>query len=224
MAGAGAGAAELDHLVLAVPDLEAAMEGVRAATGVEAVLGGSHPGMGTRNALVRLRGQGLRRAYLELLAPDPTQPPVPAARTMLGVGHLLEDPAGFGQRLHAWAVRPADLDHALAAARAAGVDVGSAVGARRTTPAGTRLTWRLAVPTPLGLGGVQPFLIAWGGGAHPTDDDLPVLDLEELHLAYPDPSHAASVLDLLGVEHEVVRARVPGLHAAVAGPRGRLRL
>ncbi|WP_202817214.1 VOC family protein [Serinicoccus sp. CUA-874] len=209
--------APLDHLVLAVPDLDQAVEELREQTGVSAAAGGSHPGMGTRNALVALRGTG-GPAYLELLAPDPAQEPVAPEATMLGLGHLVED-GTFSPRLHAWAIRPGDLDRTLALARDAGLEVGTATPASRRTRGGTELSWRLAVPHPLGLGGVQPFLIDWGS-SHPTDDDLPELDLVELTLGHPDPDRAQQVLDVLGAGGAVVGAPRPTLGAVVAGPGG----
>ena len=163
----------LDHLVLAVPDLDAAVADLARRTGVEPVPGGVHPGGGTRNALLGLTWQGSSRHYLEVLGPDPAQQDVPEEDMLLGVGPTLTAGA---PRMYGWAVRtePQDLDPTLARARAAGLDVGEAVTASRETPSGLRLSWRLAVPRPLGLGGVQPFLLAWDG-AHPTDADLPTV-------------------------------------------------
>ncbi|WP_298746141.1 VOC family protein [uncultured Serinicoccus sp.] len=211
--------AALDHLVYAVPDLDAAVEELRQRTGVAAAPGGAHVGRGTRNALVALRHSGSTAAYLELLAPDPEQPDVPPERTMLGVGRL---GAGHSPVGYAWAVRPADLDDAVARAAAAGIDIGTPVGAARRTPAGTDLVWRLAVPSPLGLGGVQPFLIDWGGSAHPVDDDLPLLGLTGLRAEHPDPVRARQVLALLGAQLAVSRGPVPALHARLTGPAGSL--
>ena len=209
--------AALDHVVYAVPDLDAAVEQLRQRTGVAAAPGGAHAGRGTHNALVALRVRGGTTAYLELLAPDPQQPDVPPERTMLGVGRL---GAGHPPVGYAWAVRPADLDEAVARAGAAGIDVGEPVGAARRTPAGTELAWRLAVPSPVGLGGVQPFLIDWGGAAHPLDDDLPVLGLAGLRAEHPDPVRARQVLGLLGADLPVSHGPVPALHARLTGPAG----
>lgn len=210
-------AALLDHLVLAVPDLERGMRDLADRTGTEPVPGGSHPGLGTRNALVGLTWHGSRRCYLELLAPDPAQPEVPADATMLGLGLLGGD---FEPRLHTWAVRPDDLDATLHRSRQAGLDTGEPVAATRTTTSGERLSWRLAVPRPLGLGGVQPFLIDWGGGPHPGDSLAPAMELLALELHHPDPRTARRRLETLDVHIPVTHGDEPSLRATVAAPQG----
>lgn len=209
--------AELDHLVLAVPDLESAVHDIAERTGVGPVPGGSHPGLGTHNALVGLRSQASSRCYLELLAPDPAQPHVPRDAMMLDLGSL---GAGFAARLLTWAVRPVDLAATLAQAKMVGVDTGEPVAASRTTASGEHLAWQLAVPRPLGLGGVQPFLIDWGEGPHPSDGLPPGLELLELELRHPDPPTAERHLRALGVDVPVAEGGVPGLRATVASPAG----
>jgi hypothetical protein len=52
----------VDHLVWGGPDLDQEIDRLDEWTGVRAVLGGRHPGQGTRNALI---GLGLTK-YLEL--------------------------------------------------------------------------------------------------------------------------------------------------------------
>lgn len=209
----------LDHLVYAVPDLDAAVIDLARRTGVQPVFGGVHPGRGTRNALIGLSWRGTRRSYLELLGPDPDQPPVRRSQMLLGLGGLLKEDADFEPRMHTWAIRPDDMITTLKRARKAGVETGTPVAAARKTPAGTKLAWQLAVPEPLGLGGVQPFLIEWNGH-HPSDDNMPTLELLDLQLKHPDERRATQVLSALGVGISVRSGKHPRIRATLGTPEG----
>lgn len=198
----------LDHLVYAVPDLDAAARAFAQATGVAPVEGGRHLGRGTRNVLVGFGETG----YLEIIGPDPDHPADPGAAVPFGVDAVARP------QLVTWAVHPVDIERAAAASAAAGADLGAIGPLSRRTPDGELLEWRLAAPHPAPLDGVTPFLIDWGTTRHPAAA-LPRLALRGLRATHPDPAAVAAVLDALGVRL-LVEEGPPGIAALLDTPRG----
>jgi hypothetical protein len=198
----------LDHLVYAVPDLDAATSRFAEATGVEPAAGGRHLGRGTRNVLVGFTDT----SYLEIIGPDPEHPADPGVIAPFGVGSL-EHP-----RLVTWAVHPADLEDAATTSAAAGADHGPPWPLSRRTPSGRLLEWRLASVYPPPLDGVTPFLIDWGDTEHPAAA-LPRLELRGLRATHPEPAEIEPVLAALGLSL-ILATDAPGLAALLMTPRG----
>src|SRR5215472_13454373 len=94
----------IDHLIYRAPDLARAVADVEERFGVRAQAGGQHIALGTRT-------------YLEIIAPDPSQPQ-PSVPRPFGT-----DRAGRG-RLAGWAITCPDIDAAVAEARSRGYDPG----------------------------------------------------------------------------------------------------
>jgi hypothetical protein len=133
----------LDHLVIVVPDLDAAVEAYRG-LGFTVVPGGRHPPpAGTHNALVAFADG----AYLELIA---FYAPTPA--------HRWWTPLERGGGLVDLCARSDDLEGDARALRAAGVPVEPAIERTRERPDGYVVRWQLAIPGEPALG-VVPFLI-----------------------------------------------------------------
>ncbi|MEV0581850.1 VOC family protein [Nonomuraea sp. NPDC050310] len=194
----------LDHLVYAVPDLEAGVAAFTRLTGVAPVKGGAHPG-GTANYLVGL-GSG---AYLEIIGPDPEQDERPRA---FGLETLAEP------RLAGWAVRTTEIDDLVARARAAGYDPGEVSPLSRRKPDGTLLEWRLTrIDNPEAVR-LAPFVIDWGATTHPSEG-LPQLELVALSGTHPEPAKIEAALHALGAKLDVA-AGEPALEAALHTPNG----
>src|SRR5262245_57770287 len=110
---AGGVTARVDHLVYATPDLSRGVEEIEKLLGVRPTPGGQHPGRGTRNALVALGPT----SYLEIVGPDPDQPP-PKEPRAFGLDALA------APRLVGWAANTSDLDALVRDAASRGVHLG----------------------------------------------------------------------------------------------------
>jgi hypothetical protein len=134
----------LDHVLHGVRDLAQATRDFREKLGLNALVGGVHPGRGTHNSLVHLGN-----AYVELISvAEPTSSRAQALLRFLDAG---DGPFDF-------ALATSDIARASADLRARGVTVGEARDGSRETPEGTLLSWRAATTS------AGPFMIEW------TDD------------------------------------------------------
>ena len=134
---------ELDHVLIAVDDLEAAAQEVEQRHGLASVEGGRHQGLGTANRIVPLGA-----TYLELVAV------VEENEAASGFGSWVA--GGQRPRLLGWCVRTDDLD-AVAARLGLTIANGS-----RARPDGTLLTWRMAGLEQSAGERSLPFFIEWG--------------------------------------------------------------
>ena len=138
---------ELDHVLVAVPDLAAGVGAIEARLGLTSVAGGRHPGWGTANRIVPLGP-----AYLELVAVVDAGE---AAAHSFGRWLAAAQPPGgpFG-----WAVRTQDLDR-VADRLGLPVRDGS-----RATAGGRVLRWRTAGLEQAAAEPFLPFFIEWATG------------------------------------------------------------
>lgn len=140
-----------DHAVIGVPDLKSAMGAFRR-LGFEVAVGGRHPSLGTRNAIVRF---GLD--YLELLTVE--DPVVARARGPFGRELLsfLEEGSG----LVGFVLAGTGLEDEVGGLRGLGLGVEGPFEMDRIHPKGGRLEWRLAVPGGSPWRKPWPYLIDW---------------------------------------------------------------
>jgi hypothetical protein len=203
--------AAVDHLLLGVSDLDEGIAWIEKVTGVRAVIGGSHPGRGTRNALLALG----RRQYLEIIAPDPAQPQIEERFASL---RRLTAP-----RLITWAAATKDISRVAQQAKSAGYQLAGPFDGSRARPDGKILRWKtLGVSNE--LGSVIPFFIQWGAGViHPAEDSPAGGQLVSFVLQHPEPERVREMLRKLGFTAEVAGGEA-GLKAVLKTPRGKVEL
>jgi hypothetical protein len=149
---------ELDHVLIAVTDIEAAARDFESRHGLASVDGGRHRDFGTANRIIPLGS-----TYLELVAVVD-----PGAASASSFGWWVDRGATDEGRLIGWAVRTATLDE-VAGRLELPIRSGS-----RLTPAGTELRWRSAGIDEAIAEPCLPFFIEWEEGVpYPGAVDAP---------------------------------------------------
>jgi hypothetical protein len=205
--------ARVDHLVYATPDLKRGVDEIGKLLGVQATPGGQHPGRGTRNALITLGPA----TYLEIIAPDPEQPP-PKTPRPFGIDGLKES------RLVAWAAKGVDLDRLREEAARKGAPLGEVMSGSRRRPDGILLSWRYTDPRTVLADGLVPFFIDWGQSPHPAHTAASGASLIALRAEHPDAPRVQRLLRELGLVLPVRSGAKPAIVAIIDSPRGRVEL
>lgn len=202
----------VDHLMWAAPSLEAGLAQAQELFGIEAARGGSHPGLGTRNALVGLG----ETVYLEIIAPDPEQ------RLEGTFGARLQGLSGCG--LVTWAAGCNALPGMLATAKDAGLSVRGPTATTRRTPDGEMLAWELLFVSGHEFAGLMPFFIDWLDTPHPAGVNPQAGILESLTLTTPESEGLRSLLTRLDVAVDVIDGSGPGIRAEISTQEGSVAL
>lgn len=202
----------VDHLMLCAADRAAAVAWLKQKTGVKAVLGGSHPGVGTCNALLSLGG----RQYLEILAPDPAQQQLVKQYEFL---RDLKTP-----RLFTWAAQMSNGQATAERFRAAGFEVSGPNPGSRQRPDGKLMKWH-TLTVKHDFGTVIPFFIEWDAGqTHPATDSPAGCRLQSREFTHPKPAAVRDAFLRLGITAKIKAGAEAGLKAVLNTPKGKIEL
>lgn len=195
----------IDHLVIAVPDPDAAAAELVATLGIACTGGGRHSGAGTFNRIAWLADG----AYLELIGVDEREL---ARERPLGAAAVRALEAAPDGGYAATALLADDLHLLVAELRANGSAIGDPIAGSRTRADGNLVSWSVAFPPQLGVDGLpllihhEPDGVEWGPAplaarrtqVHPIGSPV---RLARLDLAAADPAaRAAEHAAQLGIE------------------------
>ena len=202
----------LDHLILGAADLNHGIARLKKITGIEPAPGGSHPGAGTRNALLSLG----KRQYLEVMSLDPGQ-------TEYGrMAALIRNITA--PRLIAWAAATDNIHGVAQRALSAGGKIQGPDKGSRVTPAGGVLKWQI-VRIVTDFEDVIPFFIEWDPAVtHPSEDSPQGCALQDFMIEHPDEGRLRELLEQLGIDAGVRHGSSPVLKAMITTPQGKVEI
>jgi hypothetical protein len=211
----------VDHLVFAARTLDEGVAWCRDTLGIAPTGGGEHALMGTHNRVFRIDSPGFERACFEIIAVNPAATAPGRTRWFDLDDERMRSTLAQGPRLIHFVASTDNVDAAVAALAARGIDRGAAVAASRGN-----LRWRITV-RPDGqrlFDGALPTLIQWDG-AHPGDT-LPEsgVTLQSLELWHPNADALTKACDAIGLARVELRTGEANIVATLAAPNGRVRL
>jgi len=221
--------ARIDHLVVAAASLAEGEAWCESTLGVTPGAGGEHPLMGTHNRLLRIATVDHPRAYLEIIAINPSDD---GGQRRAGRRWFDLDDEVLAQGIHAHGPRLVHFVASVPGLRAAtaslaclGIERGEPVRASRATPRGL-LEWQITLRDDGQrlFDGCLPTLIEWGH-VHPAGAMAESgVTLHSLAVSHPRAAALRSAYEAIGLNDVPVADGDPCLAATLLTPRGRVRL
>lgn len=161
---------QIDHIILAIEDLDRGMQQFEEITGIRPVYGGEHPNGDTQNAIVAIQ-DGM---YLEILAPKSGLDSIPAF--FQGMNTLT--PVGF-------ALNTNNIERLHQELQELQFKTDKIQDGARNTPNGARLSWQLLMVSEPAFF-MNPFFIDWSiNSQHPSKSEEINCALSKLQLTSP---------------------------------------
>lgn len=204
---------QVDHLVYATPDLDTGIRSIEQLLGVRASAGGQHPGLGTRNALIALGPA----TYLEIIGPDPDQPPLGKPRRF-GIDRLK------APQIVGWVAKGNNLEPFVARARQNRVMLGDVIAGSRKRPDGAVLAWQYTDPAVILENRLIPYFIDWGTSPHPAATATRGATLVALRAEHPEPERLAAMLRQIALDLPVTKGSKAELIATIEAKKGTIEL
>ncbi len=209
----------LDHIVYGVPDLKQAIELFKKQSGVEPVIAGKHPGLGTHNAILSLGNM----QYLEFIALDPEAPKKNKELPSL-CSSLLDLSAA---KIMTWVIRTDNLAKVVNELNALGnFQIDPPQSFSRTKSDGTVVAMELAYKKlpPAPGDGLIPFFINWGKTPHPSLSVACKCQIKEWYGCHPNADMLNNALHKVGIDFLIKPAEVPSMHLVMNTPKGEIEI
>jgi hypothetical protein len=210
---------QIDHVIWAVPDLDAGAAYLEGLTGVAPIVGGVHPGRGTRNKLISA-GDDM---YLEVIAPDPAQMPLdPVSNPVQAFADRISrmsDP-----EVDMFAYSTSDLELMAEAGRKLGLEVVGPTPGQRRTPEGELIRWSHVDFIGHGFGQFVPFAINWLDSPHPSTTSPEGAFIEGITVEHPRAEELRLIYDGLRIPAEVVHGDEPVIIVRMRSEKGTFEL
>jgi len=206
---------QIDHVIWAVPDLDRGVELFREMSGVNPIVGGVHPGRGTRNSLVSA-GENM---YLEIIAPDPAQLPLdPAENPVQAFASVISTMAN--PEVDMFAFSATNLETIAERARELGLNIVGPSPGQRETPDGDLVRWSHLDFIGHGFGQFVPFALNWLDSTHPSTTSPAGAVIESITVEHPRAEELRRIYEGLGVPAEVVHADEPRIVVRLTSAQG----
>jgi len=193
----------IDHIILAINNLEKGIAEFKERTGIEPVIGGIHPDSFTHNALVALDGE----TYIEIMAPRPDAQNVPEDFTKMET----LTPVG-------WAVRTRNIERTKEKLKTAGFITTANRPGSRAKPDGSLLKWKT-----FRVEGQDefPFFIQWSDSTiHPSLSSPSGCTFKSLQVTTHDRISWSQLNEHLELGIKIAEGKNPLIELTLATPKG----